>query len=143
VKKIFVLIALIVAVVLAAILLNGTSGCKNDKCNVVPTPTPTAQLTIVQQVENSLSIGGLLIDVRTPEEFAESHAKDAVNLPLTDIQNGVYPDIAKDAPIYLYCRTGNRAGQAKELLEQSGFTHVTNVGGLIDWQSQGGEVVGS
>jgi rhodanese-related sulfurtransferase len=139
VKKIFVLIALVVAVILAASLLSAND-CKSDKCNVTPTPvpTPTVQVTIIQQLADTR---GTLIDVRTTEEFTESHATSAINLPLADIQNGIYPDIAKDTAIYLYCRTGNRAGQAKTILEQAGFTKVTNIGGLIDWQTQGGEVI--
>ncbi len=141
-KKTFVLIALIVAIILVAILLNST-GCKGDKCQSAtpaPAPTPTTQLTIAQQVTDT---GGTLIDVRTPEEFAESHAKNAINLPLVDIQHGIYPNIARNQPIYVYCRTGSRARQAVRILEQNGFINTTDIGSLADWQKQGGEVVSS
>jgi len=73
----------------------------------------------------------LWIDVRTPEEYAADHVTTAVNIPYDEI-SGRISEVAgdKDAEIYLYCRTGHRAGIAKETLEQAGFTHVTNLGSL-------------
>jgi phage shock protein E len=73
-----------------------------------------------------------LIDVRTPQEFATQHAEGAENIPLQYIANGVLPDYNKDEELTLYCRSGGRSEQAKQLLEQAGFTRVTNTGGLSD-----------
>ena len=84
---------------------------------------------------------GQLIDVRTPEEYATEHAKGSINIPITTIQNGDLTKISKDKPVYLYCRTGHRAGLVKTILEQNGYKNVTNLGGLSDWQKQGGETV--
>lgn len=86
---------------------------------------------------------GQLIDVRTPEEYTSSHAQGALNVPLSEIQSGNVTKIDNTKPVYLYCRTGNRAGQAKTILEQAGYKNVTNIGGLADWQSQGGKVCSS
>ena len=143
-KKIFIIIAILGAVGAGILLLNSRE-CQGDKCDIASntTPTPTVQLSIVEQARQDLNIGGLLVDVRTPEEFAESHAKDAINIPLTDIEQGIYPSVAKDQPVYVYCRSGNRSNQAQDLLEQAGFTRVIDIGGLIDWQNQGGEVISS
>lgn len=74
----------------------------------------------------------IYLDVRTPEEFAEGHYPDAINYDVNLIIGGNVPDIAKDAPIKIYCRSGGRAGTAKTLLEQAGFTNLENVGGLSD-----------
>lgn len=74
---------------------------------------------------------GTLIDVRTPEEFADGHLTGATNIDFTS------PDFAerigeldKDAEYTLYCRSGRRAGEALELMKDAGFTKVTNAGGL-------------
>ena len=77
----------------------------------------------------------LLIDVRTPEEFAERHAEGAVNIPLSDIDGGelgMLKDLPKETPIGLYCRSGGRAGVARNLLIVLGFADVKNLGGLDD-----------
>lgn len=72
------------------------------------------------------------IDVRTPEEFASGHYPDALNHPVELIMQGRFPELAKDTEIILYCRSGARAGMAQQILQQAGFTNVTNKGGLSD-----------
>ena len=135
-KKIIATVVIVGIIALTSVLLIN-SGCKGSECAA----SPSENLSLVQQVDQDLASGALLVDVRTSEEYAKSHAKDAVLIPLTDIQKGIYPEVAKDQPVYLYCRSGNRAGQAKTILEKTGFTNVISIGGLTDWQSQGGEVV--
>ncbi|MBE9538660.1 MAG: rhodanese-like domain-containing protein [Proteobacteria bacterium] len=79
------------------------------------------------------------IDVRTAEEYAEGHLAQAALIPYDVIEKGVTDlHLAKDAPIYLYCRSGNRAGKAKMALEAQHYTHVVNVGGLEDARSLAG-----
>ncbi len=76
------------------------------------------------------------IDVRTPSEYEEDHIQGDLNLPLQKIQTetliSVLENLDPDSEIMLYCRSGNRAGQAKELFEAAGFTNVTNAGGISD-----------
>ena len=77
----------------------------------------------------------LLIDVRTKEEYQEYHKVGAINIPVEELflgRLGVIGDANKEAPIYLYCRSGSRSQGAKEVLETLGYTNVTNVGGLED-----------
>jgi phage shock protein E len=93
--------------------------------------------------EDIKSVNGQLIDVREPSEYEESHADGAVNIPLGSIINADYSKIDSSRPIYLICRTGNRAGQAKNALEQAGYKNVTNIGGLVDWEKQGDKVCSS
>lgn len=85
-------------------------------------------------------VEGQIIDVREPDEYTANHADEAVNVPLGDILNGDFSKIDKDKPIYVYCRTGNRAEQAKIALEKAGYKNITNIGGLADWQAQGDKV---
>jgi phage shock protein E len=82
-----------------------------------------------------------LYDVRTVEEFKSGYIETAVNLPLSDIQNGKTPDQNKDAKIYIYCRSGNRSAQAKQILEQAGFSNVIDLGGIQDVIKMGGKKV--
>lgn len=71
-----------------------------------------------------------LVDVRTPDEFAQGTVKGAVNIPLDQIQNQLSKFKGKKN-IVVFCRTGNRSTQAKAILEQNGFTNITNGG---TWQ---------
>ncbi|MCF7202830.1 rhodanese-like domain-containing protein [Pseudomonas oligotrophica] len=74
-----------------------------------------------------------LIDVRTPEEFADGALPGALNIETADLAAQiaeVAPD--KDAPVVLYCRTGRRAGEAQQLLESLGYRQVINAGGYSE-----------
>ena len=76
------------------------------------------------------------IDTRTAEEFAQGHLEQAALIPYDVIEQGIAAlQLSKDAPIYLYCRSGNRAGQAKLALEAQNYSNVINVGGLEDARS--------
>lgn len=71
------------------------------------------------------------IDVRSVEEYTTDHIDGDANVPLADINvDALAAKYGKDAELMLYCRSGNRAGQAKQLLETAGFTKVTNAGGI-------------
>ena len=74
--------------------------------------------------------GAFLVDVRTPGEFAEGNVKGSVNIPLDQVQNQLAKFKDKEN-IVVFCRSGNRSGQAKSILEQNGFNNVTNGG---TWQ---------
>lgn len=73
----------------------------------------------------------LLIDVRSPGEYAGGYLEGAVNLPLDQLQAGiarVAPDL--DQPIVLYCASGGRSGMGCMLLQQMGYRQVSNGGGI-------------
>ena len=73
------------------------------------------------------------IDVRTVEEYRADHIDGDANVPLATIDpEALASRYGKDAQINLYCRSGNRAGQAMAILEEAGFTNVSNVGGIDD-----------
>ncbi len=75
----------------------------------------------------------ILIDNRTAEEYAAGHLQGAVLIPYTEIRERIAEVTTdKDAPIYLYCRSGRRSGIAKETLESMGFKKVTNLGSKED-----------
>ncbi len=77
--------------------------------------------------------GVMWIDVRTPTEYEQGHLPQAIQIPYDGIAAGVAKlQLPKDTPIYLYCGSGHRAGIAQQSLQQLGYTHVTNAGGLQD-----------
>ena len=78
----------------------------------------------------------LLVDVRTPEEFNSGYIPGAVNIPLQSLQQRM-SEISQDQPVVLYCRSGNRSATAAQMLARAGYDEVYDLGGIIDWQSQG------
>ncbi len=81
-----------------------------------------------------------LVDVREPDERAVFNI-GGIFLPLGKIQTMQTDEIEelKDQEVIIYCRSGNRSGQACLILETMGFTNVKNlVGGMIDWQGKYG-----
>ena len=74
-----------------------------------------------------------VIDVRTPEEFAEGHLEGALNLNIEG--SSFAADIAKLDPAgtyVVYCRSGNRAGKAVTAMQQIGIANVSNLGAVAD-----------
>jgi phage shock protein E len=73
----------------------------------------------------------VVIDVRTPAEFAEGHLDGALNI---DVQSADFDaqvsELATDGDYVVYCRTGNRAGAAIDRMEGLGFENLVNAGGL-------------
>lgn len=79
--------------------------------------------------------GARLVDVRTPEEYAQGHINGSVNVPLDTLPGGA-AILGKSDKIYVYCRSGARSGRAAAVLRGSGFTDVTNIGGIMDYRGQ-------
>jgi phage shock protein E len=73
----------------------------------------------------------LWIDVRSSEEYSAGHIPGHANIPHGEISLRISElTTDKNARIKLYCRSGRRSGIAVELLQQQGFTNVSNVGGI-------------
>ncbi|WP_050905847.1 rhodanese-like domain-containing protein [Vibrio campbellii] len=77
--------------------------------------------------------GAMIVDVRTTQEFADGHLDNAVNFPLSELDKH-FANVDKDTQIVLYCRSGNRSGQAYQYLQSQGFTNLHNAGGLVEMQ---------
>ena len=78
-------------------------------------------------MDNLIKNGAFLVDVRSPGEFADGHVKGSVNIPLDQIKNQLAQFKGKENTVVFF-RSGNRSSQAKAILEQNGFTNVTNAG---------------
>ncbi len=100
------------------------------------------QTITVQELKQRLDAGENihLVDVREPYENAEFNI-GGILLPVGEIRNMQTETIDdwKDDEVVLYCRSGNRSGQAALILEQLGYQNVKNlVGGMLAWQENFG-----
>ena len=142
--------ALVLAVALGGTL--ATSGCSGSSGTTVavsagPTastaPTAGAELGAAEFAAALKRPGTTIIDVRTPQEFAQGHLPSAVNIDVSS------PDFAArlatldpNAPYAVYCHSGNRSGVAVAAMAGQGFTDAYHLrGGITAWQRAGGDVV--
>lgn len=88
----------------------------------------------VAQYKNSK--GSVLLDVRTAVEYRGGHVDGSINLPLDRIQQ--IENIVKDknTPLYVYCYSGSRSGQAVSYLKRKGYTNATNIGGICSFRER-------
>lgn len=86
-----------------------------------------------------------LIDVRTPVEYREVHAKQARNVPLDRLDPKTLMESrngSSEEPLYVICRTGNRADRACRKFDAAGYSNIVNVeGGTVGWEQAGLPVV--
>ncbi len=86
---------------------------------------------------------GILIDVRTPEEFAEGHIAGAINIDFRDenFEKGI-DSLKKDVTYEVYCRSGKRSAAAADMMTKKGFKKVYDLeGGILGWEEKGYETV--
>ena len=96
----------------------------------------------VAKVEELIKSGKYtVIDVRTKEEYDAGHIKGALNFDYynDDFEEKIEEALKdKDKPYIVYCRSGMRSLYSAEILEELGYTNVTNMkGGFLAWQSAG------
>ncbi|WP_426195490.1 rhodanese-like domain-containing protein [Massilia sp. DWR3-1-1] len=80
-----------------------------------------------------------IVDVRTPEEFAAGHLRDAKNIPLADLGTRIGElEKSKSRAIIVVCQSGARADKAVRQLAAAGFADVVRLdGGIAAWQTAG------
>lgn len=134
----------IAAAALAVAAVTGISACSPSEPTASSATQATGQHLAASDFSAALSEPGtIVLDVRTPAEFASGHLPQAKNI---DIEG---PDFAtqiaaldKSAKYAVYCRTGNRSGTALEQMDAAGFTHAFDLAdGIVAWQGMGGPIV--
>jgi rhodanese-related sulfurtransferase len=129
-----ILLPLTVAMLIAA-------GC-SDSSDTTEADTPGIRLVSVQagaglQADPPEDL--VILDVRTPEEFAEGHLEGAIMIDFyeDDFADQI-ADLDPDVPYLVYCRSGNRSGQTAAIMEELGFADVSDVdGGIVSWFDSG------
>ncbi|MGQ7869553.1 FAD-dependent oxidoreductase [Sunxiuqinia sp. sy24] len=84
-----------------------------------------------ESISTSTSNEPLVVDVRTPEEFQGGAYPDAINIPLDELSARIDELGSKSREITLYCASGARSGYGQRMLQQMGFTQVSNGGGIM------------
>lgn len=80
--------------------------------------------------------GAVLVDVRTPEEYARGRIPQSVNLPLGQIHLAGEKLKDKQTPLYVYCLSGGRSRQAAAHLTRMGYTQVRDIGGISQYKGR-------
>jgi len=118
----------IVALIASALLIAGCSSSSS-----------ATDLSVTEFSSKIAESGVVTLDVRTPGEFAEGYIEGA---RLIDFQSGNFENeiatLDKNATYAVYCRSGNRSGQAVKVMKDAGFSNVFNMnGGVIEWANAG------
>lgn len=90
----------------------------------------------VKETKKEVTNEPLVVDVRTPEEFAGGAYPGAVNIPLDEVERRVGEFGAKDRKIILYCASGGRSSYAQQILASYGYTNLENGGGIAKMMSR-------
>ena len=78
-----------------------------------------------------------VLDVRTPQEYAEGHVPGAVNVPYDQLASRL-AEVPKDKDVVLYCKSGRRAGIAADVLAANGYTRLSHLeGDMPAWAAKG------
>lgn len=77
--------------------------------------------------------GALLLDVRSPAEFAGGHIDGARNIPVDQLAGRLAEVGPKDKAVVVYCRSGARSSSATQVLRSAGYTQVYDLGPMSAW----------
>lgn len=80
--------------------------------------------------------GAVLLDVRTPAEYADGHIPGSRNLPAGQMGGIARYASDPDTPLFVYCLSGARSSGAVQQLRRMGYTNVTNIGGISRYQGK-------
>ena len=85
-------------------------------------------------IRQTLETGATLLDVRTTDEFKVGCLPNAKNIPLAILPVLAHEHMVKHEPVLIYCRSGGRAVIAEKILASLGFTDVTSIGSIHNFQ---------
>ena len=120
----------LIILVLAAMLL---TACGQNKENNKESLYMNITAEEAKQIMDT-ETGYIILDVRTQEEYDESHIPGAIVIPNTEIETRAEQELTdKGQMILVYCRSGRRSKQAAEILVALGYTDIKEFGGIIDW----------
>ena len=78
----------------------------------------------------------VLLDVRSRQEFQEGHIPGSRNVPLSSLGEAAGLAEDKETPLFVYCYSGARSGQAVHVLRRMGYANVKNIGGIAAWTGE-------
>ncbi len=139
-KRLILLLFTILLV--TSFILTGCAGTESaappdTSGQIIEDITPQEAVSLIQNNQNNPDF--IILDVRTPEEVAEGYIKDAINI---DYYSKSFRDeldqLDKNQTYLIYCRSGGRSGNAREIMAELNFREVYNIlGGFLRWQAEG------
>lgn len=122
---------------LSLVLASACAGSSTTPGQIIKDVNPQKANTLIQ--ENAADPNFVILDVRTPQEYAAGHIAKSVNL---DFYRGDFEaeldKLDKNKVYLVYCRSDNRSGQAADIMRKLGFTEVYDMdGGIMDWEAEG------
>lgn len=84
-------------------------------------------------LQEALNYGGIIVDVRSRDEFMKGHIPMAINIPIENIKAGNV-SLPKGKVILVYCETGGRSAMAARELSNRGFKVINTIGGLVEYK---------
>ncbi len=90
----------------------------------------------VAELGTALRVGGILIDVREPDEYVQAHVGGARLVPLQNVPE-VVPELPTDQPVYVICLSGGRSHRAASFLRSQGIDAINVLGGTTAWLQAG------
>ncbi len=132
--KNFMVLALSVSLVIGATL---TSGCVGNETATIKDISPQEAFTLIQDNQNNPDF--VIIDVRTPDEFAGEHIENATNINFySEAFQDMLNNLDKNKTYLVYCRSGGRSGNALNIMAELNFREVYNIlGGVNQWKREG------
>ena len=122
----------LIPILLSALMFTGCAGTSNRQANTYRQISMDEAVTMMEKES-----GYIILDVRTPAEFAEKHIPNAINVPNETIGTAEIPELPdKDQLIMVYCRSGRRSKEAAEKLVKLGYTNIVEFGGILDWKGE-------
>ncbi len=140
-RKVLIVISGIVTLSLTA--CSGNSNPEATTEQIVEQQEVVVDVTVEQFKNLIVEQGGTILDVRTPEEWAEGTIANAQKINFYDEDFALKVEgVDKATPVFVYCKAGGRSASAAELLKEKGFSKVYNLdGGISAWISAGNETV--
>ncbi len=137
-KAVLLVLAITIAV-LFPLLKEASSETDNpeSKAQVIQNITPEEAHVLIQKNKDNPDL--VILDVRTPEEFAEGHIENAVNLNYySDTFREDLDKLDKDETYITHCRSGGRSGKTINMMKELGFKEAYNMtGGIAGWEEKG------
>ncbi len=132
--KNFMVLALSASLVIGVTL---TGGCVLDETAVIEDITPQEAFTLIQSNQNNPDF--VIIDVRTPGEFAAEHIENAINIDFySEAFRDMLNNLDKNKTYLIYCKVGGRSGSALDIMAELNFKEAYNIlGGINLWKAEG------
>jgi phage shock protein E len=132
-RTIIILIMAVLTLILGAVAWVSAENLNTTRSPLTPAALISPQEYQAQFVQASSHV---LIDVRTPEEYASGYIQNAINIPVESLQARL-SEVPENTPVVVYCRSGNRSAAAAQILVEAGFQPIFDLGGIQDWVAQG------